>query len=129
MQKLSRKTVIFLLIGGGMLLAGAALSLLHGHAEIRIISNIAIILGIVVASLSGFNSKWDGTVRRGGLELSAKSGLVDKLEMCAYAAAALMFVATVVAAGNGIFNNALTYTFLATVMVATAFWFWRRVFR
>jgi hypothetical protein len=129
MQKLGRKTTIFLLIGGGMLLAGAALSLLHDHAEIRIISNIAVILGIVITSLSGFNSKWGGTVRRGRSEPSAKSGLVDKLEMCAYMAAALMFVITDVAATHGIFNDALTYTFMATVMVATVFWFWRRVFR
>lgn len=129
MKKVGRKTTIFLLIGGGMLLAGAALSLLHDHIEFRFISNIAIVLGIVIASLSGFNSRWSGTSRDVGPALSAKSRLIDKLEICAYLAAALMFIIVAVAAGNGVFNNALTYTFVASVVVATVFRLWRRVFR
>ena len=129
MKKVGRKTTIFLLIGGGMLLAGAALSLLHDHIEIRVISNIAIVLGIVIASLSGFNSRWTGTLHGDGQGLSAKSRLIDKLEICAYLAAALMLIVVIVAATHGVFNDALTYTFVASVIVATVFWFWRRVFR
>jgi hypothetical protein len=129
MQKLSHKTMIFLLVGGGIFLAGAALSLDDRSREIRIVSSIAIILGLVIARFSGFKSEWSGTVHRRGFGLSAQSGLVDKLEMCAYLAAALASVTTVIAAMRGIFNDALTYTLLATVMVATVFWFWRRVFR
>lgn len=127
-MKLERKTIFFLLGGGTLLLTGAALSVFARSGPIKLASAIAIIAGLAVARLAGSESRWLGT-RLSGQSKTRSWSWVDKSEAIAYFAAILLFVLVVVAALNNLFDDRLTYTFTGAMVIATAFWFRRRVLR
>ncbi|HUO92080.1 MAG TPA: hypothetical protein VMU22_04120 [Rhizomicrobium sp.] len=128
MTGLARKTVILLLCGGALVLGGATLSIFGHSNTAKATASTAIVIGIIVVRLAGPKSRWLGTAHS-GVRQRTKWNWIDWSEAAAYVAAALAFIATMIAAANNIFDDRLTYTLLATVGVATAFYFCRRVFR
>lgn len=126
MNQPSGKTIMLLLVGGALLIAGAATPLLHSAGLWRF-SWVLVLIGLALVRLARPSLKMvsprksveDGHFRRREIRI---------FEFLIYSIAGVLTVTVIGAAYMGYFNDLLTDAFCVALVASVFFWFARRLF-